>query len=503
MKSRRFSNEMIHREVPETHFHLVISGTYIAHLHGLRFAYILTMKLRLLATIAIGLLAGCGAGSDDAATSDEHLEATTPAKEQQAAQLAQMMDFARAGTAWHGTLDWTGLTARGQEEIRRGDGTDAAFFGALFHSFMAIPEGHQGVMLAQGCGSVVPYGNYSRRGVCGRPHGDGNVVITNVRANNSLGLKKGDVVVGILSELIDRPMCSSSRPSASYAETNAAATIGDLLHAGETITVEAPDGTRREVVVPAMSAAVDSSFFDCQDPFGRNRRLAAEASLRPDGVAVIRVPGWVNGAEAFPTGADAAAFEAYKERFEVAIQAEFAKVKSAPAIVWDMRSNQGGLTQVGLDIVSGMPGAQSGEISYCNLRNAGSDPPTFDPTRYASYELTPGGRFTYGGKVAIITEGLNYSAADYFPLAVKMKTNALLVGAPTAGGFGAVSNTQTFAGPPSFNVSIDMNRCSTSADDQPLEGRSVAPHIAVGYDPKDLAANKDTVLERAAAEVKK
>jgi hypothetical protein len=470
------------------------------------------MKLGALAAacIASGILVGCGASDGDVSDASEaHLEeSSSPAKEEQAAQLAQMMDFARAGTAWHGTLDWAGLTQRGQDEIRKGDGSDAAFFGALFHSFMAIPEGHQGVTLAQGCGSIVPYGNYSRRGVCGRPHARG-VIITNARAGNSLGLKKGDVVVGlagandVLTALTDRPLCTSSRPSLAFAETNAAATFGDLVRAGETITIESPDGAHRELQVPPLSPTVDNAFLDCEDPFGRARNVAAEASVRADGVAVIRVPSWVNATEPFPAGADQAAFEAYKERFEVALQAELDKVKSAPAIVWDMRGNEGGLTQVGLDIASGMPGAQDGEISHCNLRNWASDPPTFDATPYAIYALAPGGRFAYGGKVAIITEGLNYSAADYFPLAVKMKTKALLVGAPTAGGFGAVSQTQTFAGPPSFNVSIDMNHCSTSADNQPLEGRSVEPHVAVGYDAKDLAADKDTVLERAVAEVTK
>ena len=470
------------------------------------------MKLGLISVgpLATGLLlsiAGCTAEeAGDAPTTDAHLEetetSTSPAKERQAEELAQMMDFARAGTSWHGALDWAGLTQRGQEEVRKGDGSDAAFFGALFHTFMAIPEGHQGVSLAQGCGRVVPYGNYSRRGVCGRPHTRG-IVVTNARAGNSLGLAKGDIVVGeqLLDTLAERPMCTASRPSVAFAHANVTATFGDLVRPGETLTIESPDGARRDVVVPALSPTVDGAFLDCEDPFGRPRGLVADASIRPDGIAVIRVPSWINMTEAFPEGGDPALFEAYKERFEVGLQAAFDSVKSAPGIVWDMRGNGGGLTQVGLDVASGFPGAEAGELSYCNQRIFGSDPPAFDPTRYATYALAPGGRFAYTGKVAVITEGLNYSAADYFPLAVKTKTKAVLVGAPTAGAFGAASTTQAFDGPPGFSVTIDMNRCS-SADDQPLEGRSVTPHVAVGYDAKDLAAGRDTVLERAVAEVR-
>jgi C-terminal processing protease CtpA/Prc len=147
--------------------------------------------------------------------------------------------------------------------------------------------------------------------------------------------------------------------------------------------------------------------------------------------------------------------------------------------------------------VSGFPGARGGLFSYCNQRVANSSPPKFGAARYAEYVLTPGGRFAFSGQVAILTDGRDYSAADYFPLAAKYRSAAILVGAPTAGAFGASGPSKGFQGPPRFRVTVDPNRCTLADDDMPLEGRSVAPQIQVDYDPMDLKNGKDTFLERA------
>ena len=119
-----------------------------------------------------------------------------------------------------------------------------------------------------------------------------------------------------------------------------------------------------------------------------------------------------------------------------AVRTEFDTVKSAPAIVWDARANYGGITPVGLAITDGMPSARATQLSYCTARIGGTDPPEFDTQRYAEYQITPGGVFAYTGKVAVIIDGLDYSAADYFALAIRSATDTKLVGSPTAGAYG-------------------------------------------------------------------
>ena len=433
----------------------------------------------------------------------------TAGQRAQAAELLEVVGYLQGNTAWHGPLDWARIRDDGKRRIFRGDGGELDYFTALFHAFIAVPQGHQGLYAGRACGKLVPMPGFAQRGACGRPHPRG-VIVTQVAAGNALGLAKGDLIVGlgaargdaVLAELSQRPSCATSRPGASFTAFTTATTFSDLVRPGEKLEVESPDGAVRAVTVPdgALSGDLQKALF-CQDPFGRDTRKPVESELRPDGVGVIRLPGFTDPEQPFPTSGNPADIDAYQAKFEDKIQAAFDAVKTARAIVWDVRGNGGGLTRVGLDIASGFPGAQAGDISYCQARIPKSDPPAFDTFKYATYALAPGGRFAYAGKVAVLIDGLDYSAADYFPLAVKTKTSAILVGAPTAGGFGATSATRDFKGPPSFSVSVDLNRCSAAADDTPLEGRGVTPHVAAEYDPKDVAAGRDSILERAVREL--
>lgn len=431
-------------------------------------------------------------------------ECVPPTEEQraQASELELYAGYIKDNTAWHSPLDWPAIVADGKSRIFRGDGGPLAYFDALYHVFIRVPQGHQGLYLEEGCGRLVPSTGYSVRGACGRPHPRG-IVVTNVAAGNPLGLAPGDLVVrlgategrAILTELADRPYCTTSSPGVAYRATEVSASFADLARAKERLEIERPDGTKRTVTIP--EGPLEGPGLSCIDPLGR-ARVPAEATLLPSGVGVIRLPSFVDPEQPFPT--NATDIEAYAETFRVKIDAAFAKVKSAKAIVWDVRGNTGGMTVIGLGILGGMPGLKPGPLSSCVARKAGSDPPAFDTQRYAEYAISADARYAYTGKVAILIDGFGYSATDYFAYGAKMGTGALLVGSETAGGFGATSDTKSFAGPPKFSVSVDLNLCS-DATNKPLEGRSVAPDVVVDYDPKDLAAGKDTVLERAITEL--
>ncbi len=430
----------------------------------------------------------------------------TDAQRRQADELASMVSHIQANTGWHAPLDWSALTQRGRDAIFAGDGSERAYVSALFDAFIAVPQGHQGFHVDASCGKSLPYAGYVKRGVCGRPHARG-IVVTSARANNPLGLSRGDLVVGVnggtgvLDTLASRPMCTASRPSRAYRDASTAATFADLLAPSERIEIEAPNGTRRTVVVPAEASV--GSLMSCQDPFGRDTQVPVESSLRADGVGVIRLPGFLDPEQQTPTSGLQAEYDAYIAAFQAKIAVAFDALKSAPAIVWDIRGNGGGATPIGLAIASGFPGANAAQLSYCQARIPASSPPAFDPQRYVPYALTPGGRFAYAGKVAVLTDGLDYSAADYFPLVTRLRTKAILVGAGTAGAYGSTSDTKQFAGPPVFSVATDLNRCSLADGDVPLEGKSVEPHVPVDYDPVDLAAGRDTVLERAVTELRR
>lgn len=448
---------------------------------------------------------------DDAACPDDGVcvegACRTPSDDQraQATRVDDSLAYVRDHTAWHGPLDWPAILGEAHREIFRGDGSSRAYYAALFHAFVKVPQGHQGLYLTGGCAEEVPLLGYTTHGVCGQPHADG-VVVTYARAGNTVGLAPGDVVLGVgaargrafFDRLAATPACVTSRPSESFTLANLAAGFTDVVAEGDVLEVRGVDGRVRQVTMPAHGG--QRAAESCADPFGRPATKAAEATVRPDGVAVIRLPSFVDPEEPFPEGGGQAEFEAYRARFEAKIATVFDTVKTARAIVWDLRGNGGGLTAIGLSIASGFPGAKDDLLSSCKARVVGSDPPAFGARRGALYRLTPGGRFAFPGKVAVLIDGQNYSAADYFPLAVRERTSGLLVGAPTAGGFGATSDTRAFAGSPAYTLSVDLNLCLDAAD-VPLEGRSVEPHVRVGYEPQDLAQGRDTVLERAIREL--
>lgn len=449
--------------------------------------------------------AGAPDANPDACTGTCERPPPTERMLQQATSLETMVSRLARSSGWHGTVDIAAASAAARTAIETGDGTDETFFTAAWHAFHAVPQGHQTFYPTDGarCGSALPYQGYSRFGVCGRPVA-GGLVVTHARSENLLGLAAGDVIVGMGTTqgaaLLDAaylwPTCGAVYPSPAGRRYAAAATFFGGVPSGTSLTVRRLDGSTREVTVPK---ATDADLTDCLDPFARNRRIYAEATTRSDGVAVIRLPSFFPYDKAFPTSATEAELNAFVAEYQAAIVAVFDTVKTAPGIVWDARGNAGGITSVGLAIVGGFSTATATSLSYCRTRQAGAQPPTFLPDRYATYTVTPGGPFAYAGKVAVITDGLAYSAGDYFPLAVLKASRAPVIGSATAGAYGGGNAPLHVAGPPALDVSIDPSACFDAATDAPLEGAPPAPTFATEDNPVDLAVGRDTLVERAVA----
>jgi hypothetical protein len=284
------------------------------------------MSLRQLSLLPLVFLIGCSAetivapaNQTNASTENpppvetgEEEPPPEPTAEQiaQGDELAEMVKYLQENTAWHAPIDWDKLAADGRQAIYRGDGSSNAYFAALYGAFVSVPQGHQGLYLTSGCGTKVPMMAFAQRGACGRPHANG-IVVTHVREGNPLGLAKGDVVTrvgdtsgrAVLTELAKRPMCVTSRPDESFTQTSTAATFADLVRAGETLDVVSANGTKRTVTVPAGAMPGKSlrDALECSDPFARDNSVPVESFVRPDGIAVIRLPGFTDPEQAFPT----------------------------------------------------------------------------------------------------------------------------------------------------------------------------------------------------------
>jgi peptidase S41-like protein len=425
----------------------------------------------------------------------------------QAASIAALVDALAPSTGWHEAVDAEAVKARERKAVLKGDGTDAPFFGAAWHTMNAFPQGHQSLFSldASVCGKAIANQQTSRFGVCGRPSSAG-LAVTFARSGNKLGLAVGDVITQAGADTGDalyeasyqRPVCGGVFPAASGRRYAGAATFFGSVPSGTKLTVRALNGTTREVTVPAEK---DTTATDCTDPFSRSRAIYAEAKVRPDGVAVIRLPSFFPYDKALPVNPTQAELDAFVAAYQAEIQKVFDSVKTAPGIVWDTRGNTGGITTVGLAIVSGFATAKKTAVSYCRTRTTGSSPPAYDAERYAVYGVDPGGPFAYAGKVAVVTDGLAYSAGDYFPLAVAKASSTPVVGSASAGAYGGGRSPIELDGPPKLSANFDPTGCFDGVTDKPLEGAPLPPKAAVELDAKDLAAGKDTIVERAVIEL--
>lgn len=444
----------------------------------------------------------------DQACRDDACADPTARQVTQAKSIATLVDALAESSAWHEPVDAAAVTSRETRAVLKGDGSDTTYFAATWRAMNAFPQGHQSLYSLDSsvCGKSMANQQTSRFGVCGRPATSGGVAVTFAKANNKLGLSAGDVIVSAGADSGDamfeaaylRPVCGGIFPAKSGRRYAGAASFFGGIPAGTKLSVRAPDGATREVTVPAES---DARATDCTDPFSRNRAVYAEATTRPDGVAVIRLPSFFPFDKAVPQNPTQAEFDAFAADYQAEIVKVFDSVKTAPAIIWDARGNSGGITKVGLAIVSGFASAKTTRISYCRTRSPGSSPPSFEQDRYAIYDVAPGGPFAYAGKVAVVSDGLAYSAGDYFPFAAAKASSAPVVGSSSAGAFGGGNGPIELDGPPKLVANYDPTACFDGATNKPLEGNPPPPTVGVEYDAADLVAGKDTILERAVKEL--
>jgi C-terminal processing protease CtpA/Prc len=425
----------------------------------------------------------------------------TALQQQQIQSLQAYLDEVVATSGWVNDISIKigDIKAEVKDAILKGDESDATYFSAARTALLAIPVGHNMLWSTTHCGTEeMPWQSTSRLGVCAQPYGD-HFIVTFAQANNPLGINAGDQVHSVdgisgkkmVDSILRAPVCGSASASDANAHAVAATSLFGVLKKGAMLQIETPSGAQKEVSVKSFTGLID-----CRDPFSRNTAFVAKAYLRADGVGVIRLPRFtpLTGFKGNTRAQLLVELEALKQQ----IANEFALIKNAPGVVWDLRGNIGGATPVTLAIVGGMPTATPTSIAHCDVRIPFSNPPQFYGSAAAlDYEVQVDSLFAYPGKVAIITDALTISAGDYFALATSLATNTPIVGAPTAGSFGGSGREIAISTSPSLMGTSDPNRC-VDTDSVGLEGRSVHPTHPTQYAPKDLANGIDTLLEAAA-----
>jgi hypothetical protein len=344
----------------------------------------------------------------------------------------------------------------------------------------ASAAGHQFVATDDACKEVsheFPKEFHSRFGVCGRPYRTG-VVVTFARPGNRLGLVPGDWVRAVdafegpaMSDaVLNEIACGSSTLNACARAATAAASLFGTVAPGTNLTVQSRSGQERIVKVPHEA---DAAWTRCTDPWladGPN----VSVDERADGVVVLHIRRF-RDPESGP-------------EFLSQVRAGFARA-SAKALVVDLRGNQGGVLQFAEETLEALPGARTGTIATCSVRGE-SEHVTLGLSR-ATPTAAP-------SKVAVLVDGLAFSAGDVFPLLAQRLAGFPIVGAPTQGEInqGAVSDGVLIGGPIPLRVTASLSSC-IDTQGVPLAGSGATMDQAVELNPSDVARGIDTQLEAA------
>ncbi len=180
----------------------------------------------------------------------------------------------------------------------------------------------------------------------------------------------------------------------------------------------------------------------------------------------------------------------------------FAEIAASDALILDLRENGGGNTNVGYRIMAALatepfvgsrwstrdykPAFRSwGRPDRMYVDAAGREP--IDPDHH------------YAGQVVVLTSARTFSAAEDFLVAFDQSGRGTILGEPSGGSTG----NPLYFRLPGGGAGLVCSKHDAYADGKEFVGVGVKPQIAASPTVADYRAGKDTVLERALAEIGK
>ena len=191
---------------------------------------------------------------------------------------------------------------------------------------------------------------------------------------------------------------------------------------------------------------------------------------RYGGVGYVRIPGFGG--------------EGWGQEIDIAIRA----LGDVPAIIFDIRDNGGGNDSNGRDIAARFT-TERRTFAYVKFRNG---PGHSDFSPLFVNEIEPGG-LHYSGKVILLVNRLDFSAAEHFALMIRSLPGAILVGDTTGGASGNPLKRELANGwlyQMSESITYDL-------DHKTFEEVGIAPDVVVKQTLEDLNNSSDPVLFKA------
>ena len=289
---------------------------------------------------------------------------------------------------------------------------------------------------------------------------EGNVAV--IRADESTGLKPGDVLVSIDGKPVADCLATKlKRVCGSTERARVRGACGQLLSGppGSTVTIQVrtADQSIRQLTLQRTRMG---GFMS--EPVLSSRRLS-------DSLGYIRISQW--------GGADLAG------QFDRALE-EF---KETRGLVIDVRGNGGGSDALA-DEVNGRLIDQPVVSSIDFWRESGTD--QFHKT---IGRVQPRGPWTYRGRVAVLIDEGCASACEHFVSGIEAMKRVLIVGTPTNGAGGGPT-VLTLSDGTRFAVSRALG---LRANGIVFEGHGIPPHIFSTPSLADLRDGRDAALDIA------
>jgi hypothetical protein len=177
------------------------------------------------------------------------------------------------------------------------------------------------------------------------------------------------------------------------------------------------------------------------------------------------------------------------------IDEALAAMKSAQAMIVDVRGNRGGNHSIAVE-AAGRFASSSVVYSYTKMRNG---PAHSDFTRLTPQVVYPAGPSQFRGPVAVLTNRVVYSSAEDFVLAMSALPTVTTMGDSTGGASGRPMAREL---PNGWTYQLST-WVEYTADQRVFENIGLPPDVYVGTDWSELSRGVDAVMDRAIAAVKK
>jgi len=371
-------------------------------------------------------------------------------------------------------LDWDALYLETLPRVRAAPDT-YAYYRELQAFLARLQDGHSTLVLR----STSIRDRFQARAGLSTAYMEGRVFVRDVfdPALRAAGIKRGWELLTIDGEPVSvyaerelRPYTSASTPQDLHSQMYERSLLQGALDRPLSIGFSDPRGKEHVVKVGRMPSKEYKAARKEPPPF--------EWELLPGNVALVTLRSFSDN-----TAAD---------QFEAA----FARISRADAIIFDLRDNGGGNSNVGYRILS--------LLTDRPFQTSAWRTPDYRPALRAWSISTPdfnagAGEWPHDGKrhyakpVLVLTSARTYSAAEDFVVAFDAMRRGRIVGELTGGSTGS---------PMMFNlpggmVALICTKRDTYPDGKEFVGVGIAPQVEVHPTVEDYRSGRDTVLDTA------